>query len=177
MKVSVSSKKRLSIYAQNVGGLRTKLDQLKQSIGNGCYDIMLFVETWLTSDFGDNEVASEFYNVYRRDGQSTTLMRGGDVMIVSNKELQTKCLNINDVSIEKIYIQLVCGRLKYILGSVYIPPNSNSEVYIKHCETVEQLYLSYPDHVFVIFGDYNLPNGGWSTCSDRPVINNSRCLN
>lgn len=41
--------------------------------------------------------------------------------------------------------------------SVYIPSQSSLHTYESHITAVEFLFQRFPDHVFIICGDYNLP--------------------
>ena len=66
-------------------------------------------------------------------------------------------LRISCVTVEQVYISLVCDRFKYIFGAVYIPPGSDRVLYEQHCETVELLSAGYPGFHFMLAGDYNLP--------------------
>lgn len=45
---------------------------------------------------------------------------------------------------------LTCDTVKYILGSVYIPPNSNLLRYVRICDSIEQLQLAYPGYHSII---------------------------
>lgn len=45
-----SMKSELSVYYQNVGGLRTKLQNLHKAVNSCSYDVILLTETWLNSD-------------------------------------------------------------------------------------------------------------------------------
>lgn len=48
-------------------------------------------------------------------------------------------------------------KLKCILSSIYIPPNSSALSYVKR-DFIDQLQWAYPGYQFIICGDYNLPN-------------------
>lgn len=57
----------LSIYYQNVRGLRTKLQELRLNLPNCDEDIICMTETNLNDFILDGEVASAGYKIFRRD--------------------------------------------------------------------------------------------------------------
>lgn len=61
-----------------------------------------------------------------------------------------------------------------ILGCVYIPPGTSSDVYANHCNTVESIYFKSPEYNFVITGDFNLNTFDWSV---DPNSQNHRSVN
>ncbi|KAG5897552.1 hypothetical protein JTB14_007268 [Gonioctena quinquepunctata] len=54
------------------------------------------------------------------------------------------------------------GKSKFLLGGVYIPPKSNLQIYYDHVESVFELFNTHPDHEFLVFGDYNIPDLIWT---------------
>ncbi|KAG8231890.1 hypothetical protein J437_LFUL009739 [Ladona fulva] len=54
------------------------------------------------------------------------------------------------------------GLTKFLIGCVYIPPKSSSEIYESHCQTVENILSTNSFAGVSILGDYNLPNFIWS---------------
>lgn len=50
---------------------------------------------------------------------------------------------------------------KILFLALYIPPNSTVEVYTSHSLLIENLRSSFPDHIFIIVGDFNLPDINW----------------
>ncbi|KAG5873852.1 hypothetical protein JTB14_030156 [Gonioctena quinquepunctata] len=70
------------------------------------------------------------------------------------------------------------GKSKFLLGGVYIPPKSNLQIYYNHVESVFELFNTHPDHEFLVFGDYNIPqeNSLEASCPDSSpgkVVNDS----
>ncbi|KAI5727805.1 hypothetical protein M8J77_007187 [Diaphorina citri] len=58
----------------------------------------------------------------------------------------------------------------FLLGCVYIPPNSGHEVYAEHCSVVEELSCRFPDAKVILAGDYNLPDATWSLDEESSMI-------
>lgn len=72
-------------------GIRTKLCELCKSIVSmACiYDIIVFVETWLTGEISSSELGFKDFNVFRLDRSADTsaFVRGGGVLIAIKKIL------------------------------------------------------------------------------------------
>ncbi|KAL4120326.1 hypothetical protein QTP88_013042 [Uroleucon formosanum] len=46
--------------------------------------------------------------------------------------------------------------------NVYMPPSSSIELYTTHLNTIDFIIQKYPNHSFILTGDYNLPFISWS---------------
>jgi hypothetical protein len=105
------------------------------------------------------------YNIHRRDRDHNTSLksRGGGVLIASSRKLQGSTLKTLNKSIEQVFVMLRAGETKIILGTVYLPPSSNKNLYELHGEDLEQLRSRYNTANFIIAGDYNLPGARWRT--------------
>lgn len=79
----------LTVYYQNVRGLRTKTNTFYRNIQVNSYDIIALTETWLTDSVFDNELFDDRYLVWRRDRNyaSTGQSLGGGVLIAVRREL------------------------------------------------------------------------------------------
>lgn len=132
------------------------------------FDIIVIIETWLNSDFYNEEFFNtNIYNVYRkdRDPLSTGCYRGGGVLIAVKKCMFSKIVPLCDNNL--LYDQ-ICVAVKssngylYICAS-YIPPNSSDELYVGHVENIVQFSnnMSYEDRLCVL-GDFNLNGIVWS---------------
>lgn len=51
--------KNLNIYYQNVRGLRTKCNELRLSVLNNNYDVIILTESWLHSGIFDAELCDD----------------------------------------------------------------------------------------------------------------------
>ncbi|KAL5244024.1 hypothetical protein ACI65C_011434 [Semiaphis heraclei] len=65
------------------------------------------------------------------------------------------------MSVEQIYVRCTIGLNSFVIGGVYIPPNSFSNIYHIHSQTIESLVQNYPFYKFIICGDYNSPEILW----------------
>lgn len=154
--------------------MRSKTSLIRSYTSQLDFDIFVFTETWLTSDFFDEEFFdSNFYNVYRKDRDvlSTGCTRGGGVLIAVKK-----CIISNVVPLDNnnhLFDQLCVsvksrkGRLYFCVS--YIPPNSSEELYLGHIQNIMHFAenMNYDDRCCVL-GDYNLNNVIWHKLNDSP---------
>lgn len=120
----------LSIYYQNVRGLRTKTNDLFKNVVCGYFDIIVFTETWLNSGVHDNELFDDRYNVFRRDRESSGFHNkkdGGGVLIAVSKHLKSHRLHLCESDCEDLWVKIEMhdktGKSKILyICSVYLPP-------------------------------------------------------
>lgn len=62
----------ISVFYQNVRGLRTKLNLLRYSTFIFDYDILIFTETWLNNCFCSSELGLVNLNIFRSDRDTNT---------------------------------------------------------------------------------------------------------
>src|SRR5436190_5061630 len=87
----------VSLYYQNVRGLRTKTSSFRLALLESDYDIVTLSETWLNSTVYNSELFSQEYTIFRRDRNErlTGKGRGGGVLIaVKNKFKAIRLFNI-----------------------------------------------------------------------------------
>nr|CAI5824559.1 unnamed protein product [Callosobruchus analis] len=107
------------------------------------YKVIVFNETWLTSDYHDSELNLYDYSIFRRDRSSLTSAH-------------------NRGDIEQLFVLVEVGATQYIIGTVYLPPGSSVDKYVVFSDNLESLYDEFPDCKLCIMGDFNLPNSLWS---------------
>lgn len=143
--------------------MRSKLIDLQKSVGCSNYDIIILAESWLNSDISDAEINLASFQIFRMDRNTITSnkLRGGGIFIAIKGTIQAKLIKLYVNSIEQLFILCKYNNFEFIIGGVYIPPNSSNEVYQMHCHTVEDIFSSFPSLDVFIFGDYNLPEASW----------------
>ena len=161
------------IYYQNVRGLRTKLSDLRQSIALLSHDpdIIIFTETWLNDSIADAELGLSNYCIYRKDRNAAVsdALRGGGVLIAVRDCLFSRPLNISIDNIEHCFVVFQLRHKHVIVGSVYLPPDSDLSIYESHCLAIDEALSRMPESSIIIVGDYNLPNIHWSAVGNTLV--------
>lgn len=168
----VSSRGTISVYYQNVRGLRTKLANFYNSALSRDYPVIMLTETWLNDSYYSAEVLDDRYIIYRadRDPLMSSKRRGGGVLIAVLKTLysyQLKCSS----SCEEIWVKLKVDSTELIFCAVYIPPSSDLAVYQAHLQSVDQFMNDNKESTFIIIGDYNLPGIRWVGATDGSNLN------
>lgn len=155
------------IYYQNVNGLRTKISELIKNIAINPYHIYILTESSLTPDIHSSELGFHNCQVFRkdRDLEATGKSRGGGVLVAVHDSINVQTLNYthtdSSTTFEELWLLITYGKLKMVLGAVYIPPASNKESYQFHCDSTEFMASTYSDAMLCIIGDYNLPEIIW----------------
>lgn len=168
------------LYYQNVNGLRSKLEYFRDNflLLAKTPDIIIFVETNLTQNISDNELGLNDYLIYRRDRyMDDNVLKGGGILIAIRKCFSSNIVFCDyKIDCEQLFISMNVSNLKIIIGAVYIPPNSPSDKYSCHVDTVEEIYFKNCDKCeFIILGDFNLPRTTWINCNDTDDSLNAVC--
>ncbi|CAF4867365.1 unnamed protein product [Pieris macdunnoughi] len=164
--------KSLTLFYQNVRGLRTKSNEFYQNLLTCTFDVILITESWLNSSFYDNELCSDEYQMFRRDRSKETSSKniGGGLLIYVSRYLKAyERAEWNCNSVETLWITIphnslaVNDRRSLHIGLVYIPPDSMQaerlETFISSFSHIMDTNIS--DN-FIIVGDFNLPNINWT---------------
>lgn len=122
--------------------------------------MITLTETWLNSSFGDAELNLPDYNIYRRDRKPNVASRGGGVLVAVHKKYNSLEIDTPD-DIEQVFVMVNYNSVKLIIGCTYIPPRSGLNTYLNFTETVENTFDIYPEHKFLLLGDFNLPYTRW----------------
>lgn len=129
---------QLSIYYQNVRGIRTKLQDVYKNVLLCNYQVIIFTETWLNDNIFTAEILDDRYQIFRRDRQSNTFSKdkdGGGVLIAVLKSLSA-CRNNNLESFcEDLWITIeyqnhkihLCAMCYLCVYAIYLPPPAKIE--------------------------------------------------
>lgn len=167
------------MYYQNVNGLRTKLHLLRESINSSTYDIVIFTETNLTPDILTSELGFINFNVFRRDRSSANSNKesGGGVLVALNCDFPSSELSSSIDNVECLFVSARILDQEIIVGGVYIPPQSRSQVYSSLGESLEEVSsLCEPNTKMIIAGDFNLPGVDWTNPSSVPANLATECI-
>ena len=159
----------LTIFYQNVRGLRTKTQDLRLALSSSDYDVIALTETWLGSDILNSELSSD-YVIHRLDrNPSTSLMhRGGGVLIGVKRHLRCKVISLTNAdSVEQVAVCISLPKQSVYICCVYIRPNSEPAIYSRHASCVQELCeLAATTDTVIALGDYNLPRLSWEFDTD-----------
>lgn len=119
----------ISVYYQNVRGLRTKLDNFKLNLSANDHDLVFITESWLNGGVFDEEFVDVMrYSVFRRDRSTTSNSKGdgGGVFTAVKRELKPTRVNDFESESEDVWVKITFKHIKILLCCVYIPPNNAS---------------------------------------------------
>ena len=158
------------MYFQNVGGLRTKIQELACVILENEYDIYIFTETNLHGDIDSSEFVDSSYVVFRHDRcLLSTGKRSGGVLIMTKKSLNCSDLSLhhNSGDVDQIAVKITILNFSLTLVNSYIPPNSEESLYQKHIVNIQMIAdMLLDDDFLLVTGDFNLPNILWNWCDE-----------
>ncbi|KAL4126168.1 hypothetical protein QTP88_010394 [Uroleucon formosanum] len=136
-----------------INRLLSEVNELKNQKNNG-NNVSHYSEEFIFNEIGDcNMRASNLilYNVPESNSDNTADRIAHDSNVVSNL---IDSIIIGDKNIKPVKLLR--------LGCVYIPPGASSDIYSNHCDIVESIFFRFPEHYFVIVGDFNLSSFDWS---------------
>lgn len=142
----------ITIYYQNVRGLRSKQNEFFGNSSAFGYSIIVLTETWLNSTFFSSEYFNNSFIVHRTDRETTgsTRQLGGGTLIAVSETFESSALNLNgfdDIEYTAVKIKLNQRQLLYIYAA-YIPPSSSIQLYNKHITAIRSITLGNSDFFF-----------------------------
>lgn len=126
----------LSIYYQNVRGLRTKTNSIKLNSLSCDYNIICLTETFLNDSIYSQEVLCDKYNIVRRDRSTENSVKsdGGGVLIGIDKSVTYEVKSDWCSGAEDVWISVSVGntakKIKLHVCCVYLPPIIFSQSWI-----------------------------------------------
>ncbi|CAK1580211.1 unnamed protein product [Parnassius mnemosyne] len=175
------TKNSLSIYYQNVRGLRSKTTVFFRNLCMSTYDIIILTETWLFDGIFDSELFDDRYIVWKRDRDYslTHQTRGGGVLIAIHKWLACTLQPTYFSTAEDLWVTLTLHNNKpHIKTNLHIcvlylcsqNTGNSFSVQLKNFLTnLERFISTYPDDRFLVAGDFNLSAISWLPNGDHFV--------
>lgn len=158
----------LSVYYQNVRGLRTKLNDFCMGVYDNSYDIICLTETWLNDGFFSSELSSDDYSIHRRDRNyaSTNTTRGGGVIIMHKTNMKSLRLMQFESSldlVEDVWVKFELPDGNLYICTVYITSKTNNlpllNAFIE--KAMDNLSNINANDRMAIIGDFNASEIGW----------------
>ena len=119
--------KHLKIAHLNNRGLRKKVDELRILLKLCHFDVFGVSETHLNSEIIDGEIGIKDYNLIRRDRPGR---QGGGCVKYYRKSLKAiHRTDLEDEQVEGMCMQVKPDSRDILVGTIYRPPNQNSEFF------------------------------------------------
>ena len=148
----------LSIIHLNIRGLSSKIGNLDylltHSFTTSHPDIILLCEIWLT-----NRSPKLYISGYNLEGTDRLNKKGGGVgVLISNRCRYRRCKDLeesNSACFESCFIELENHKTNLIIGSIYRPPNTDSNEFNNKFEQLTQSCNKQKNHLIIAL-DHNL---------------------
>ncbi len=127
------------------------MSEFKAYIETYKVELIFGSETFLNEDITDSMISNN-HIIYRRDRNR----HGGGVLLGIDKKYKTVLLDFFTDTFESITIQLFIYNKKFILSSLYIPPNPNKSVLDEFKQFFREINDKYSDNFVIIAGDCNI---------------------
>lgn len=165
-----SAMRCLTIYYQNVRGLRTKTKDIFINSQTLPYDIFALTETNLTPDINNNELFLSNFNVFRKDVLShTDSTTGRGILLAILNQYDATTFDIPNVhSCEVICVIINTTKRSLYILCCYIRPNEPTQTYQVVADAIEFVSEAMnPEDDLIILGDFNLPRLHWIESDDE----------
>ncbi|MES9882168.1 MAG: endonuclease/exonuclease/phosphatase family protein [Sedimenticola sp.] len=136
----------------NIQSLKPKLDLL--AIESQPYDVLIFTETWLSTDTSNDDLLIPNFNPPLRKDRQGRL--GGGVAIYIREGLHATHrpdLSIN--GLESLWVDVKFNQRTFIMGGIYRPPDANNNDWLLLEECIDRVFNQACENV-IIAGDFNI---------------------
>lgn len=141
---------RFRIAHLNVRSLTAHMDDFRNLVLDGDYDIIGITETWLSGSVADNLLFIDGYQMERCD----RLSRGGGVALYIKNNIKYVKLS-SGIQIEQLWIKFELSGDIFSIGIVYKPPTTNYSDFFVNLETTLSDIIPSVNHAFCL-GDFNV---------------------
>ena len=146
---SFNKTKDFSILVLNVDHLNSKIDEIKEILNSGLFDIIILVETKLDEETPDEFFSNRRYNNIRRDRNAN----GGGLIVFCRKEYKILKQEIS-LDHEIIFFQILNKSSIYNFLACYNPNKCHTESFLSHLETEFLFKIDLQQKLFIL-GDLN----------------------
>ena len=160
---TVPKNTQIRVVNVNFRSIRCKKAELLVFLEMTDPDVVIGTETWLTRDDCSREFFPENYSVYRADRTGNTGY--GGVLLAIKTNLNSHQLTTNS-NCELVLATFSIGKKSQVLvGSCYRAPSSTQEYSKSITDTLCDLHQQHKDAIFLLGGDFNLPDINWADTS------------
>lgn len=171
---SNSRRNCISVFYQNVRGLRSKVNSFNLSVKCCDFDLIVLTETWLVPSVLDTELFGNDFAVYRVDRSSLNSVnsRGGGVLIAVRSSFSSERISVPNTEMnEMVFVRFRSNSRCYYVCSLYIPPGAGSSVYATYADSLRRfLECIGQDDEILILGDFNFRSVNWIADVDNPFV-------
>lgn len=162
----------ISVFYQNVRGLRTKIDDLFLAAIDCNYDVIILTETGLNDCINDLQLFGTAFSVFRcdRSPQNSCKSRLGGVLVAVARRYCSNVVHTNHgQNLEQIGVSSVIKGKNLLICAVYIPPDKSNDIHTinDHLASIEEMKSkSSLEVTLLVCGDYNQPHMQWIRGAD-----------
>ena len=138
------------------------------------FDIIAVSETKLDNNISNHLISlSGYHDPFRRDRNR----HGGGVCIYVNELLPTKRRpDLESLSVESVWVEIVCNHRKTLIGCYYRPPGQNNmqaEMFINNFQDTLLNITQERYHRLIIMGDFNDRCTSWNSIHVNSELKNN----
>ena len=150
---SMPTPRPLQIFYYNARSLLPKVDELCALVEAESPDVICIVESWLSSEISDDELAIDKYQILRLDRNR----HGGGVIMYVHCCLSPKVLFAGDNDLELLIVSVSPegSSCNCCISLFYRPPSSSIEAFESLCTALQSLSPTVYNS-FVLIGGFNV---------------------
>ena len=131
-----------------------KVDEIRSTLSDAKRPVIFGItETWLDPTISEGELAIPSYEIHRRDRNSTN--RGGGVLLYVSEDCKSKRrMDLEDGSVEVVWVELRLSKKSFLVGNMYRPPNGVATILDKLEDMLER--AASENKRVILMGDLNI---------------------
>ena len=148
------------IFFSNARSMMNKMDEIFGSVSVNLCDIVVIVESWLTSSVTNELISMPGYVTCRKDRPNN--QRGGGLCTFINSRFNfVELCELSEPEIESQWFLIKPDRLprginSIIFGTVYHPPQNDDKTLRSHLfKCLDSSLTAHPNSAIVVVGDFN----------------------
>lgn len=166
MNTRLNSENSSSFLFTNIRSVLSKSVALSSLVDSTCASLLILTETWLDDTIPDANILlseSEFC-FFRCDRKNR---KGGGVLIATKKQISAVPITVTTF-LECVWIRCKIGIADVVIAAFYRPPDMTATFSGEFHRILSDLYVRFPNSIFLVFGDFNFPNIDWPNLTVNP---------